>query len=96
MRIFDGKTYRDMTEEEILSMQTAAEQAERDYWQTVDYDEAVNAEIRKKYSESQEFAILRQQASKPQEYADYFAYCEACKLFVRGKMEQFPAPPISE
>lgn len=85
MRIFDGKTYRDMTEEEITAMQTAAEQAERDYWQGVDYGEAVHAEIRKRYTESQEFAILRQQATKPEEYAEYYAYCEECKALVKQK-----------
>ena len=85
MRIFDGKVYRDMTAEEIAAMQIAAERAEREYWQTVDYNEAVHAEIRKRYSESQEFAILRQKDEKPEEYAEYFGYCEECKAFVKSK-----------
>ncbi len=85
MRIFDGKVYRDMTAEEITAVQTAAEQAERDYWQSVDYGEAVHAEIRKRYTESQEFAILRQKDEKPDEYAEYFAYCEECKALVKEK-----------
>ena len=81
MRIFDGKVYRELTAEEI----TAAEQAEREYWQTVDYGEAVHAEIRKRYTESPEFAILRQKDEKPGEYAEYFAYCEECKNLVKQK-----------
>lgn len=76
----NGK-YRDMTPEEIA----ATEAAEREYWQSVSYDEAVDAQIRKRYSVSQEFAILRQKDEKPDEYAEYFAYCEQCKAFVKNK-----------
>ena len=75
MRIFDGKVYRDMTAEEIAEMNAGAEQFEREYWTSIPYDEAVNAEIRKRYSESQEFAILRQKEKKPEEYDQYYAYC---------------------
>ena len=86
MRIFDGKVYRDMTPEEIAAMQAEAERAEAEYWQTIPYDEAVNAKIRERYTESQEFAILRQRDEKPTEYATYYAYCEECKAFVKEKM----------
>ena len=55
------------------------------YWQTVDYGEAVENEIRKKYSVSAEFAILRQRDEKPEEYATYYAYCEECKAYVKSK-----------
>ena len=85
MRIFDGKVYRDMTAEEIAAMKAEADRAEAEYWQTVDYGEAVHAEIRKRYTESQEFALLRQKDEKPEEYAEYFAYCEACKSLVKEK-----------
>lgn len=85
MRIFDGKVYRDMTAEEIAAMQEAKEAAEREYWVSIDYDEAVNAEIRKRYTESQEFAILRQKDEKPEEYSAYYAYCEECKAYVKEK-----------
>lgn len=85
MRIFDGKVYRDMTAEEIAAMQTAAALAEAEYWQTVDYGEAVHAEIRKRYTESQEFAILRQKSEKPEEFESYFSYCETCKVYVKEK-----------
>ena len=87
MRIFDGKVYRDLTEEEIKQMQGAEKQAEAEYWRTVDYNEAINTEIRKKYSESQEFAILRQRDEKPEEYQEYYNYCEECKACVKAKKE---------
>jgi hypothetical protein len=53
------------------------------YWKSITYEQAVNAEIRKKYSMSKEFAILRQKDEKPEEYAEYFAYCEQCKAYVK-------------
>lgn len=74
---------REMTPEEIAKMEADNAQAERKYWQNVPYDEAVDAEIRKRYSVSQEFAILRQKEEKPEEYADYYEYCEVCKAFVK-------------
>ena len=78
-----------MTPEEISVMQAEAEQAERLYWQTTPYDEAVNAKIREQYTESQEFAILRQKDEKPEEYAEYYAYCEECKAFAKSKKEKY-------
>lgn len=82
----DGKIV-DMTAEEIAAMQSEQARVEAEYWQNVDYSDAVNAEIRKRYSESQEFAILRQKEDKPDEYAAYFAYCEECKAFVKTKKQ---------
>ena len=76
--------YRDMTEEEVAEL----DNVELEYWKNVDYEEAVNNEIRKKYSASAEFAILRQKEEKPDEYASYYAYCEECKSFVKGMIEQ--------
>ena len=86
MKKYINGQYIDLTAEEIAAMQGEAEQAEREYWQSVDYGEAINAEIRKQYSESQEFAILRQREEKGEEYAAYFAYCEQCKAYVKEKM----------
>ena len=78
-----------MTAEEIAEREARAQAAEREYWQSIPYDEAVNAEIRKQYSESQEFAILRQKDEKPEEYGQYYAYCEACKAYVKKKQEEY-------
>ena len=76
--------YRDMTEEEIAEL----DKAESDYWKSIDYEEAVDNEIRKKYSASAEFAILRQKEEKPDEYASYYAYCEECKAYVKKMMNE--------
>lgn len=43
------------------------------------YEERVVELIRQKYTLSQELAILRQQTTKPEEYQEYFTYCEQCK-----------------
>lgn len=75
----------EMTADEIAAMQADAERAEAEYWASVDYGDAVNAKIRERYSESQEFAVLRQKEEKPEEYQEYFAYCESCKDFVKAK-----------
>ena len=84
MKYVDGK-YIELTQEEIAQMQIEQEQAEKEYWATIPYDDAVDAEIRKEYSVSQEFAILRQKEEKQEEYAKYYAYCEQCKDYVKSK-----------
>lgn len=85
MKIYDNGIYRKLTPEELTAMRAEAERAEAEYWANIPYDEAVNAKIREKYTESQEFAILRQRDDKPTEYAQYYAYCEECKSFVKEK-----------
>ena len=60
---------------------------EGEYWANVDYEEAVNGEIRKRYTESQEFSILRQKEEKPEEYKEYYSCCEECKAYVKTKKE---------
>lgn len=51
-----------------------------------EYENAVNAAIREKYTLSQELAILRQRDVKPEEYEKYNAYCEACKAAAKSKV----------
>ena len=85
MKIYKNEICRDMTEEEISAMKAEAEKAEAEYWQSISYNDAVNAKIREKYSESQEFAILRQRDEKADEYSEYYAYCEECKALVKAK-----------
>lgn len=88
MLIWENGKVREMTPEEVAEQEAQAKAAERDYWRNTPYDEAVNTEIRKQYSQSQEFAILRQKDEKPEEYAQYFAYCENCKAYVKQKKEE--------
>ena len=52
----------------------------------VPYERQVEALIRERYSVSDELAILRQRDVKPDEFEEYNAFCEACKL--RAKQEQ--------
>lgn len=87
MKVSINGITRDMTEEEIKAMEEQNNLAEKEYWTNVDYDEAVNNEIRKKYSVSQEFAILRQKDEKQEEYQEYYNYCEECKAYVKSKKE---------
>ena len=89
MKKYVNGKYIEMTEEEIAQAQAYSEQAEKEHWQSVDYGEAINTEIRKKYTASEEFAILRQKDEKPQEYAEYYEYCERCKAYVKQQIEKY-------
>jgi hypothetical protein len=80
---------REMTADELSAMDAERSEAERRYFLETPYDEAVNTEIRKRYSVSQEFAILRQRDEKPDEYAAYFAYCEECKAYVKRQKAKY-------
>ena len=51
-----------------------------------EYESRVNELIRAKYSVSQEFAIMRQQTAKPDEYAEYYSYCEQCKATAKAEI----------
>ena len=85
MKKYINGQYIELTADEIAAMQADKERLDAEYWASVDYGDAVNAKIRERYSESQEFAVLRQKEEKPEEYQEYFAYCEACKDFVKTK-----------
>ena len=52
-----------------------------------DYAERVNKLIRRKYSISDELAILRQRDTKPEEFAVYNAYVEECKATVKSELD---------
>jgi hypothetical protein len=90
MKIYKNGVCRELTPEELEGMEAQAREQELQYWLTTPYDEAVNERIRKRYSESQEFAILRQRDQKPEEYAAYFGYCEECKNYVKEKKAMQP------
>lgn len=53
-----------------------------------DYGNQVNDLIRRRYSLSEELAILRQKDEKPDEYREYFAFCEECKAKAQSELEQ--------
>lgn len=92
-KVLDNDKIRDMPPSEIAEMEKQAAQAEREYWQNVPYDEAVSAEIHKKYTIDDEMGLHRQRYDKPEEYAAYFAYCEECKAFVKAKKQEVENDP---
>ena len=51
------------------------------------YEEQVELLIREKYSINQEFAIQRQRETNPNEFEEYFAYCEECKAMVKKEIQ---------
>lgn len=83
MKKYVNGQYVEITAEEIAQAQ---EEAKKHEIPALSYDDAVDAEIRKRYTVSQEFAILRQKDEKPDEYAEYFAYCEECKVLVKKSL----------
>ena len=50
------------------------------------YEERVVDLIRLRYDVNAELAILRQRDSKPEEFAEYNAYCEECKLQAKEEL----------
>lgn len=54
--------------------------------QLSNYPLLVDSKIRRRYSISDELAILRQRDTKPKEYAEYNDYCEACKAEAREEL----------
>ncbi len=69
-------TERELTAEEIAQME-AIQQPQ------ISYDQLVSELIRAKYTIDQEIAINRQRDTKPEEFQEYFDYCEECKRTVR-------------
>lgn len=51
-----------------------------------DYIALVDKMIRAQYSISAEIAILRQRDTKPEEFATYNAYAEACKAKAKAEL----------
>lgn len=49
------------------------------YLKNMTYKDYVEFLIRKRYTQNDEFAILRQKDRKSDEYAEYDSYCEQCK-----------------
>ncbi len=48
------------------------------------YEEKVVSLIRQRYSLDEELAIQRQRDIKPEEFGEYFTYCELCKEQARN------------
>ena len=50
------------------------------------YEERVEQLIRERYSLNQELAIQRQCETKPEEFEEYFAFCEKCKAKAKSEI----------
>ena len=50
------------------------------------YGQKVNRLVRRKYSQWDEIAILRQRDEKPDEFAEYNAFVETCKADAKAKV----------
>ena len=84
-KIYVDGVIREMTQEELAQV----ERSEAEYWSSMSYGEAVNARIRERYSLSQELGIMRQSAEKPEEFAEYYDYCEECKAYIKAKIAKY-------
>lgn len=93
----NGQRYEmpDITPEELAEMEAQAEAAEREYWENVDYGEAVNTLFRQRYSQHAAEAIINnflldptneKYAREMQEMQDYRAWC---KEYVKEKFAQY-------
>lgn len=60
--------------------------AEKEMVNNLEYKTKIDKLIRQRYSVSDEIAILRQRDSKPEEYAEYNAYCEECKAQAKSEV----------
>ncbi len=83
----DNELPRSYAEDVYQKLLAMLPQSERRVEQpTISYDELVDSKIRARYTVSQEFAILRQRDTKPNEFAEYNAYCEQCKAEAKAEL----------
>ena len=69
---------RELTTEEITQMEAMEQQQPQ-----INYDQLVSDLIRERYTIDQELAINRQRDTKPEEFQEYFDFCEQCKIKAR-------------
>lgn len=76
-------TEREMIAEEVVAME-AIQQLQ------ISYDQLVSDMIRERYTIDQELAINRQRDTKPEEFQEYFDFCEQCKIKAHEQVLQLP------
>ena len=79
------RSYAEDLYQKLLEMLPKEEEQEVEQ-PTISYEELVDSKIRARYTVSQEFAILRQRDTKPEEFAEYNAYCEQCKAEAKAEL----------
>ena len=91
MKIWENGNVRELTAEEIATMEHSAKVAEAEYWASLSYDEAVSIEFRKKYSQDKVEAIINNylldQADPlfAKEFQEMQTYRAECKKYVKEK-----------
>lgn len=80
----DGITEREMTPEEISAMEVLEVEPTPEETR-LNYEKLVTQKIRSKYSSSQELALLRQKEEKPDDFQEYFDFCEQCKMEAKNE-----------
>lgn len=80
------RTYAEELYNNLLALLPPKTETEQEAELITLYSEKVNDKIRVKYSISQEFAILRQRDTKPEEFNEYNAYCEQCKSEAKSEV----------
>lgn len=95
MKILDGKTYRELTPQEIEQRMADAEAYERLEWLHISYGEAVDREFRKRYLQRDVEAIINNYLSDPnnaeyvREFNEMQAYREECKAYVKQMFAKY-------
>ena len=95
MKIWKNGKPVELTAEEIAEMNAQVEQAEREYWSIISYEEAVSTEFRKNYSQDKVEAIVNNYLLDPtdmlfiQEMAEMQQYRAECKAYVKSKKEEY-------
>lgn len=83
--VYNGNTYVPPTDELLVEAGYEIKEVEiPPYIPT--YEERVVELIRLRYDINSELAILRQRDSKPEEFAEYNAYCEECKIQAKEQL----------
>ena len=84
----NGNTYLNPSDELLMSLGFEIKEIEvpepTPYVPT--YEQRVVQLIRERYDIDAELAILRQRDSKPEEFAEYNAYCEECKTKAKEEL----------
>lgn len=82
----DGMSYYNPTEAMVKDAGWKEYEEEENEAQETDYEQAVVALIREKYSVDEELALLRQREEKEDEFKTYYDYCEECKAKVKESL----------
>ncbi len=88
--VYDNTTYVPPTDTQLLAAGYEIREVETETdpaaSATLSYEARVVELIRIRYSVDDELAILRQRDTKPDEFAEYNAYCEQCKTQAKEEL----------